>query len=99
MKDNFVKHHMFPGSDMVDLPSLIGQLETAGFRVETVREITQDFAKTVSAWRDRFNSATRSGKLNLDPSLRRTWAFYLGLSEAAFLAGANTAFQLRARAV
>ena len=84
---DFIQKHIFPGGF---LPSL--SLMTDLFKKETslvvrdVRDFGESYAKTLAAWRDRFNG--RAGELEqfgYDARFSRLWNYYFGYCEGGFL--------------
>jgi cyclopropane-fatty-acyl-phospholipid synthase len=82
---SFANKHIFPGGC---LPSqaLITRLATAvGMPPAWLEEITPHYARTLAAWRDRFNDAwPHLRTLGYDERFRRLWNFYLASSEGGF---------------
>ncbi len=85
---DFIQRYIFPGG-MLPSTSI---LRTLGERFEmpVIRErlFGQDYAKTLSLWRDNFSQAwTDLTSLGFDEPFRRLWEYYLCYCEAGFRAG------------
>ncbi|MFB6418235.1 MULTISPECIES: cyclopropane-fatty-acyl-phospholipid synthase family protein [Bradyrhizobium] len=85
---DFIQRYIFPGGM---LPSA-AILRTLGERFEMpiVRErmFGQDYARTISLWRDNFSRAWIDlTSLGFDEPFRRMWEYYLCYCEAGFRAG------------
>jgi cyclopropane-fatty-acyl-phospholipid synthase len=82
---DFIQQYIFPGGM---LPSQTRFKELAhehGFQVTSVYAFGQDYARTLSLWRDRFMSKLDEVKAQgFDDRFNRTWEFYLAYCEAAF---------------
>ncbi|HEU4946644.1 MAG TPA: cyclopropane-fatty-acyl-phospholipid synthase family protein [Kribbella sp.] len=93
----WVQKYIFPGGL---LPSVraIEQVtaEHTGLRVEPMRRLGEDYARTLRIWRNRFSERwPRIQELGFDPTFRRMWEFYLAYSEAGFRSGYLDDVQLR----
>ncbi|TGN84266.1 class I SAM-dependent methyltransferase [Bradyrhizobium yuanmingense] len=85
---DFIQRYIFPGGM---LPST-NILHTLGERFEVPviheRVFGQDYARTLSLWRDNFSRAwTDLTSLGFDEPFRRLWEYYLCYCEAGFRAG------------
>jgi cyclopropane-fatty-acyl-phospholipid synthase len=82
---SFSNKHIFPGGC---LPSqaLITKLAAANAMVTTwCEDISAHYARTLAAWRDRFNDAwPKLRTLGYDERFKRLWNFYLASSEGGF---------------
>ncbi|MBT7965893.1 MAG: cyclopropane-fatty-acyl-phospholipid synthase, partial [Proteobacteria bacterium] len=52
------------------------------------------YAKTLKAWRSRFDASHHQVTQQFDENFTRAWRLYLAGSEAAFLSGALQLFQV-----
>jgi cyclopropane-fatty-acyl-phospholipid synthase len=82
---SFSNKHIFPGGCLPS-QSLITRLAAAsGLRIDWAEEISAHYARTLAAWRDRFNHAWPGLRARgYDERFARLWNFYLGSSEAGF---------------
>jgi cyclopropane-fatty-acyl-phospholipid synthase len=81
----FANKHIFPGGCLPSL-ELISRLGAAnGMPVVRSEEISDSYALTLNAWRERFNDAWHSLRPHgYDERFSRLWNFYLGFSEGGF---------------
>lgn len=85
---DFIQRYIFPGG-MLPSASVLRSLGER-FEMPVVRErlFGQDYAKTLSLWRDNFSQAwTELTSLGFDEPFRRLWEYYLCYCEAGFRAG------------
>jgi cyclopropane-fatty-acyl-phospholipid synthase len=85
----WISKYIFPGGA---LPSLRAIEETVrehtGLRVDAVTTFGADYARTLRAWRERFDAhAAEVDALGFDQTFRRMWDFYLAYCEAGFATG------------
>jgi cyclopropane-fatty-acyl-phospholipid synthase len=85
----WISKYIFPGGA---LPSLRAIEETVrdhtGLRVESVDAFGADYARTLRAWRARFDAHEHAvDALGFDDTFRRMWDFYLAYCEAGFATG------------
>jgi cyclopropane-fatty-acyl-phospholipid synthase len=85
---DFIKRYIFPGSFMPCRGVLKSQAERAGFAVEDVFEMGQDYAVTLSEWRRRFTERLDDvRRLGFGDEFIRMWEWYLCYCEAGFREG------------
>jgi len=85
----WISKYIFPGGA---LPSLRAIEETVhehtALSVDTVECFGADYARTLRAWRERFDAHAREvDDLGFDGTFRRMWDFYLAYCEAGFATG------------
>ena len=85
----WVQKYIFPGGL---LPSVhaVEQVaaEHTGLKVEVLRHLGADYARTLRIWRNRFIERwPQIAELGFDATFRRMWEFYLAYSEAGFRSG------------
>lgn len=83
---DFIKRHIFPGSYIPCVSSMVGSAARARLRLLGLRDIGPSYARTLHEWRRRF-LANREAVLALgyDERFCRMWEFYLAYCEAGFL--------------
>jgi cyclopropane-fatty-acyl-phospholipid synthase len=85
---DFIQRYVFPGG-MLPSPQVLKALgERFGVPVIRERIFGEDYAKTLSTWRNNFREAWPNLKpLGFDDRFRRLWEYYLSYCEAGFLSG------------
>lgn len=85
---DFIQRYIFPGGMLPSTNILHGLGERFELPVIRERVFGQDYAKTLSLWRDNFSRAWIDlTSLGFDESFRRLWEYYLCYCEAGFRAG------------
>lgn len=85
---DFIQRYIFPGG-MLPSASILRSLGER-FEMPVIRErvFGQDYAKTLSLWRNNFSQAWSDlTSLGFDEPFRRLWEYYLCYCEAGFKAG------------
>ena len=84
---DFIKRHIFPGSYIPCVSSMVGSAAKAGeLRLVGLQDIGSSYAKTLHEWRRRFNQRhSEVLALGYDMRFIRMWDFYLAYCEAGFL--------------
>ena len=91
----FVKRHVFPGSQLVALGAISSALARTDLTLTHYEDITPHYAETLRRWRTNFlASRARLGELGIADAFQRSWEFYLAYCEGAFRERANLAAQL-----
>tara|TARA_B100000686_G_scaffold353098_1_gene457329 strand:- start:2351 stop:3580 length:1230 start_codon:yes stop_codon:yes gene_type:complete len=82
---DFIQKYIFPGG-MLPTRSLLMQLASNnGFKWVHDKSHADDYAKTLLAWRERFeNALPEIKKMGFDDRFCRTWKYYLSYCEAGF---------------
>ena len=83
---DFIKRHIFPGSYIPCVSSMVDSAARARLRLLGLRDIGGSYARTLHEWRRRFlarHDAVRA--LGYDARFCRMWDFYLAYCEAGFL--------------
>ena len=83
---SFANQVIFPGGCLPSVQSIQTSIaEVTDLRTVALEDISSSYVLTLRAWRDRFEAATdRLEELGYDERFRRTWCFYLAISEAGF---------------
>ncbi len=80
--------YIFPGGLIPSIPEMEYAAETAGLRPAARRDFGPDYARTLRAWRHRFEENwPKIAALGFDEVFHRTWRFYLAYCEAGFASG------------
>ncbi|MEV0800399.1 cyclopropane-fatty-acyl-phospholipid synthase family protein [Kribbella sp. NPDC050281] len=93
----WVQKYIFPGG-LIPSIKVIEDVTTrhAGLRLEVLRHLGADYARTLRIWRNRFiERGPAIAALGFDETFRRMWEFYLAYSEAGFRTGYLDDVQLR----
>ncbi|MEO0411489.1 MAG: cyclopropane-fatty-acyl-phospholipid synthase family protein [Pseudomonadota bacterium] len=93
---DFIQTYIFPGG-MLPSPSRLTQLTQAASLAEEDRYwMGIDYADTLRAWREDFESAWTEGRIppGFDDTFRRIWRYYLAYCEGGFRAGGIDVLQL-----
>ena len=85
-KTDFIQRYIFPGG-MLPTKTIITKLAgDAGLRFERIAEFGSSYARTLNAWRLRFEANwPEIAALGFDEEFRRKWRYYLAYCEAGFL--------------
>ena len=83
---DWLRKYIFPGSLLASLHEVTGSLKrVTGLRIEALRDIGLDYARTLHLWRERFLARQHEvRRLGFDERFVRMWEFYLASCEAAF---------------
>ncbi|TPE51498.1 SAM-dependent methyltransferase [Amaricoccus solimangrovi] len=80
----FIEKYIFPGGHIPALSQVLPFVEKAGLLLRDIEILTLHYAKTLAAWRERFNAARDKVLALYDERFIRMWDFYLAGSEASF---------------
>ncbi len=84
----WVQKYIFPGGFLPSTESIAASARGAGMRVQERLAFGQHYARTLRAWRDRFEAnAGQVAAVGFDDVFRRMWSLYLAYSEAGFASG------------
>ncbi len=83
---SFANQVIFPGGCLPSVESIQSSIASqTDFRTVALEDISASYVLTLRAWRERFEAAAeRLEELGYDERFRRTWSFYLSMSEAGF---------------
>lgn len=82
---DFIREFIFPGGMLPSPERFIGAARRAGLAAEPVRAFGDDYARTLRAWRARFDARLDSVReQRFDETFIRTWRLYLAYCEAGF---------------
>jgi len=82
------RKYIFPGSLLASLHEITASLRrVTTLRIESLRDIGLDYARTLHCWRERFLRAQHDvRRLGFDDRFIRMWDFYLASCAASFAA-------------
>jgi cyclopropane-fatty-acyl-phospholipid synthase len=85
----WINKYVFPGGALPSLRAIADVVaDTTTLQVEETVTFGADYARTLRAWRERFDAhATEVDQLGFDATFRRMWDFYLAYCEAGFATG------------
>jgi cyclopropane-fatty-acyl-phospholipid synthase len=85
----WISKYIFPGGALPSLRAIEGTVrDHTALVIDSVTEFGHDYARTLRAWRERFDAhATEVDALGFDATFRRMWDFYLAYCEAGFATG------------
>ncbi|MGR9091012.1 MAG: class I SAM-dependent methyltransferase [Gammaproteobacteria bacterium] len=93
---DFIQKYIFPGGMLPSYTALARTFERAGLRVTDRFNFGRDYARTLDAWRQRFDAAwPQIDRLGFDARFQRMWHFYLGYCEAGFREDSIDVVQVR----
>ncbi|KTG16947.1 MULTISPECIES: cyclopropane-fatty-acyl-phospholipid synthase family protein [unclassified Guyparkeria] len=85
---DFIQLYIFPGGMLPSIERFHAEAKAAGLHVRETHRFGQDYARTLSRWRERFDTAEDELEaMGFDHAFRQTWRYYLAYCEAGFLAG------------
>ncbi|MGZ5288210.1 MAG: class I SAM-dependent methyltransferase [Actinomycetota bacterium] len=92
---DFVRRYIFPGGQ-VPSPGVLRRLtRAAGLEWIANAEYGPSYARTLRAWRDRFDAAWLDiAELGFDEPFRRMWRYYLSYCEGGFASGRTDVSQI-----
>lgn len=83
---DFINRYIFPGGCLPSLGQIAKHIaEQTDLEMIHLRDITQDYARTLAAWRDRFFQNLGAIKaMGFDDDFERLWEYYLCYCEGGF---------------
>ena len=82
---DFIQKHIFPGGMLPSLNILKKILENNKLKIIENKNYPEHYAKTLSNWRNNFNSSLNEIKKNgFDERFIRLWNYYLAYCESGF---------------
>jgi cyclopropane-fatty-acyl-phospholipid synthase len=79
--DPWISRYIFPNSAIPSYSAWVNALRQVPLEIEHIQNIGPDYARTLAAWRERFNQLCLSG---LSETFIRMWNYYLTVCEAQF---------------
>ncbi|WP_417515851.1 class I SAM-dependent methyltransferase [Marinobacter sp.] len=90
----WIEKRIFPGAYPPSIGEFMALCEHGDFSVLDVENLRLHYARTLSAWMERFNAAEDAVSEMYDQNFTRAWRMYLAGSIAAFRAGSLQLFQV-----
>lgn len=90
----WIEKRIFPGAYPPSIGELMALCEDGDFSVLDVENLRLHYARTLSAWSERFDAAEDAISEMYDEHFTRAWRMYLAGSIAAFRAGSLQLFQV-----
>ena len=85
---DFIQAYIFPGGMLIDEPTFAGLAVERGLSWEDRDGFGLDYAETLKAWRTRYETAVREGRLSeFSREFHDLWRFYLMYCEGGFRGG------------
>jgi cyclopropane-fatty-acyl-phospholipid synthase len=82
---DYIQRYIFPGGMLPSYSMLESTLSRAGLKIVDTLSFGDDYAKTLSHWRNQFfKHWTRATELGFDKQFQRMWEFYLVYCETGF---------------
>ena len=83
---DFIQKYIFPGGMLPSFKILENILSNNSLYIESVNSYANDYAKTLSLWKQEFNKNWENiEKLGFDETFNRMWNYYLSYCEGGFL--------------
>lgn len=93
---DFIQRYIFPGGMLPSVGALRSCMSRAGLQVTDLLTFGQDYARTLSCWRERFDAAWPDIEgQGFDARFQRMWHFYLAYCEAGFRDNAVNVVQVQ----
>jgi cyclopropane-fatty-acyl-phospholipid synthase len=92
---DFIQAYVFPGGLLIKTSEFRALAEARGLSWQDQEDFGLDYAETLKAWREDFDSAAREGRLpaGFDQRFRNLWRYYLMYCEGGFRGGGITVSQ------
>jgi cyclopropane-fatty-acyl-phospholipid synthase len=91
---DFIQRYIFPGGMLLSRQKLAEQARAAGLKLADAYGFGQDYARTLSAWLERFDKASdKVLQKGFDERFQRMWRFYLAYCIAGFSTGRTDVLQ------
>ncbi|MEM0989727.1 MAG: cyclopropane-fatty-acyl-phospholipid synthase family protein [Pseudomonadota bacterium] len=91
----FIRKYIFPGGYAPSLSETFEAVEKSGLWTLDCEIWRVHYARTLAAWRARFNSIRDQAEQMYDPRFARMWDIYLSSCECVFSHGASMVFQIQ----
>jgi cyclopropane-fatty-acyl-phospholipid synthase len=85
---DFIQTYIFPGGQLLNERNFEGLAIERGLSWDEREGFRLDYAETLKSWRDRYDDAVASGRLNgFDNRFHKLWRYYLMYCEGGFRGG------------
>lgn len=86
---DFIQRHIFPGGCLISERRFAALAAARGLQWTDLERFGTDYARTLAAWRARFDAASAEGRLpeRFDADFQRLWRYYLDYCEGGFTGG------------
>jgi len=91
----WIERHIFPGAYLPTLSELAPVIEREGLWLTDLENWRLHYARTLSAWNDRFQARRVEASAIYDERFCRMWEFYLQASELGFRLSGLCVFQMQ----
>lgn len=91
----WIRKYIFPGGYSPALSETLSAIEKSGLWVTDIEILRVHYARTLAAWRQRFEANRALVVERLGERFCRMWEFYLAISEASFRFGDHFVFQIQ----
>ena len=92
---DFIKRYIFPGSFIPSISAITASMGRASdLGLLELFDMGDSYARTLAAWRERFEAAWRNNDFGFDEAFRRRWRYYLAYCEGGFAERAISDVQL-----
>lgn len=92
---DFIQQYIFPGGALLSIDRFTAEMKNQGLNTLDIFPMGLSYAKTLNEWTKRVQAAKdQIYKQGFDEKFYRTWLFYLGYCEGAFLAKRTDVVQL-----
>jgi cyclopropane-fatty-acyl-phospholipid synthase len=91
----FSERYVFPDAAPLHLSRVLFALERAGFEPHHVEDFRHDYARTLTAWLENFESDLEQANRLADAERVRVWRIYLRAARNGFETGFLSIFQVR----
>ncbi len=94
-RTDFIQTHIFPGGMLPSEERFERAVENAGLKIAAATRFGRDYARTLTDWQDRFDTAWPAiAAQGFDERFRRLWRFYLSYCAAGFRTGRTNVMQV-----
>jgi cyclopropane-fatty-acyl-phospholipid synthase len=91
---DFIQRYVFPGGMLLSRQKLAEQARQAGLKLADAYGFGQDYARTLSAWLERFDRVSdKVRQMGFDERFQRMWRYYLAYCIAGFSTGRTDVLQ------
>ena len=92
--DDWMNEYIFPGAYLPEPGEIINGLRDQGLEVYHLENLQRHYARTLAAWRDRFEANQNKIKEMVSPEVIRAYRLYLNGCISAFKVGGISLYQI-----